>query len=104
MTNDEKICDQQQQYDIKREAAKLFTLSPGKIDRFEYSTGEKILPFNQSQTIERAKFTYSLHGKAFEKQTKTNGTQGEKQAKFLESLNLFKRLEEQLQNNFPGDQ
>ena len=34
-------------------------------------TGEKILPFNQSRTIEQAKFTYSPLEKAFEKQIKT---------------------------------
>ena len=34
-------------------------------------TGEKILPSNQSRTIEQAKFTYSPLEKAFEKQIKT---------------------------------
>ena len=32
------------QYDINREAAKKSTLSPGKIDKTEYLTGEEILP------------------------------------------------------------
>ena len=35
------------------------------------NTGEKILPSNQRQTAEQAKFTYSPLGKDFEKQTKT---------------------------------
>ena len=47
------------------------TLSPGKIEKYEYRTGEEILPSNQQHTIEQAKFTYSPLGKAFEKQTKT---------------------------------
>ena len=46
-------------------------LSSGKIDKYEYLTGEEILPLNQQQIIEQAKFTYSPLGKAFEKQTKT---------------------------------
>ena len=39
--------------------------------RLEYFTGEEILPSNQTQIIEQAKFAYSPLGKTFEKQTKT---------------------------------
>ena len=42
-----------------------------KIDKYDYLTGEEILSSNQRQTIEPAKFIYSIFGKAFEKQTKT---------------------------------
>ena len=35
------------QYDINREAAKISALSSGKIDKYEYLTGEEILPSNQ---------------------------------------------------------
>ena len=56
------------QYDINREVAKISALSPGKIHKYEYFTGEDILPSNQQQIIEQAKFTYSPLGKAFEKQ------------------------------------
>ena len=59
------------QYDINREAAKISALSSGKIDKYEYLTGEEILPSNKPQIIEKAKFTCSPLGKAFEKQTKT---------------------------------
>ena len=45
-------------------------LSSGKIHKYEYLTGEDILPSNQQQIIEQAKFTYSPLGKAFEKQIK----------------------------------
>ena len=38
----------------------------------------KIIPSNQQQTIEQAKFTYSPLGKAFEKQIKTIEDQGNK--------------------------
>ena len=70
MTIDDKIRDEKLQYDINREAAKISTLSSGKIDKYEYLTGEEILRFNQTQTIEQAKFVYSPLGKALEKQTK----------------------------------
>ena len=69
---DEKIED-----DINREAPKISALSSGKIDKYEYLTGEEILPSNQQQIIEQAKFTYSPLGKAFEKQTKTIEDQGQ---------------------------
>ena len=46
--------------------------------------GEEILPSNQQQIIEQAKFTYSPLGKAFEKQTKTIEDKGEKQIKAIQ--------------------
>ena len=73
-------------YDINREAAKISALSSGKLDKYEYLTGEEILPSNQQQIIQQAKFTYSPLGKAFEKQTKTIEDQGKKQVVTLESL------------------
>ena len=45
-------------------------------NKYEYLTGEEILPSNQKQIIEQAKFTYSPSGKAFEKQIKTIEDQG----------------------------
>ena len=68
MTIEDQIKDEKLQYDINREAAKISALSSGKIDKYEFLTGEEILPSNQQQTIEQGKFTYSLLGKAFEKQ------------------------------------
>ena len=65
-----KIRDEKLQYDINREATKISALSSGKIDKYEYLTGEEILPSNQRQIIEQGKFGYSPLGKAFEKQTK----------------------------------
>ena len=47
MTNDDKIRDEKLQCDSNREAAKISTLSSGKIDKYEYLTGKEILPFNQ---------------------------------------------------------
>ena len=71
MTIEDKIKDEKLQYDINREAAKVSALSSGKIDKYEYLTGEEILPSKQQQIIEQAKFTYSPLGTALEKQTKT---------------------------------
>ena len=64
------------QYDINREAAKISALSFGKIDKYEYLTGEEILPPDQRIVIEQAKFAYFPLGKTFEKQTKTIKDQG----------------------------
>ena len=78
MTIEDQIKDEKLQYDINREAAKISALSSGKIDTYEYLTGEEILPSNQQQIIEQANFTYSPLGKAFEKQTKTIEDEGKK--------------------------
>ena len=79
MTIDVQIEHEKLKYDINRENAKILALSSGKIDKYEYLTGEEILPSNQKQTIERSKVIYSRLGKAFEKQTKTSEDQGKKQ-------------------------
>ena len=63
----------------------------GKIDKYEYLTGEEILPSDLSRIIEQAKFTYSPLGKAFEKQIKTIEEQGKKQVDAI--TNQSKRLE-----------
>ena len=54
--------------------------------KYPYYSGEDMLPSNQEQIIEQAKFTYSLLGKAFEKQIKTIEDQGEKQIDPLQNL------------------
>ena len=59
MTTDDQIEDEKLQEDINREAAKISALSSDKIDKCEYLTSEEILPSNQKQIIEKAKFTYS---------------------------------------------
>ena len=70
MSIDDKIKHKKLQYEINKEAAKISPLSSGKIDKYEYLTGEEILPSNERQIIEQEKFTYSPLGKAFEKQIK----------------------------------
>ena len=76
MTIDDQIKDEILQYDIDREAAKISALSSGKIDKYEYVTGEESLSSNQEQIIEQAKFTYSRLGKSFKNQTKAIEDQG----------------------------
>ena len=49
MTIDDQIKDEKLQYDINREAAKMSALSSGKMNKYEYLTGEETLPSNQKQ-------------------------------------------------------
>ena len=86
MTINDQIKDEKLQYDINREAAKISALSSGKLHKYEYLTGEDILPSNQQQIIEQTKFTYSPLGKAFDKQIKTIEDQGKKQVDALGKL------------------
>ena len=79
MTINDHIRDEKLQYDINREAAKISTLSSGKNRKYEYLTGEDILPSNQQQIMVQAKFTYFPLGKAFEKQIETIEDQGQKE-------------------------
>ena len=79
MTIEDQIRDEKLQFDINRQAAKITALSSGKIEKYEYLTGEEILPSKQQQMIEQAKFTYSPLGNAFEKQKRAIKDQGEKQ-------------------------
>ena len=66
-----KIRDEKVQYYINRKAAKIYiNIVISKIPKYEYLTVEEILPSNQSQMIEQAKFTYSALGKAFKYQKK----------------------------------
>ena len=55
---------------LTEKQAKISVLSSRKIDKYEFLTGKEILSSNQRQILERAKFTYSPLGKAFEKQQK----------------------------------
>ena len=92
MTINDQIRDENLRYNINREAAKVSVLSSGKIHIYEYLNGEDILPSNQQQIIEQAKFTYSPLGKAFEKQIKTIEDQGEKQIKAIQGRGQVKAI------------
>ena len=93
MTINDQIRDEKLQYDVTRETAKISALSSGKIQyEYEYLTGEDILPSNQQQITEQAKFTYSRLRKAFEKQIKTIEDQGEKQIKAIQDKGQVKTI------------
>ena len=70
----------------------MSALSSGKLHKYEYLTGEDILPSNQQQIIEQTKFTYSPLGKAFDKQIKTIEDQGKKQVDSLNTLKSDKKI------------
>ena len=92
MTIDGQTEDEKLQYDINREAAKISAFSSGLSNKYEYLTGEEILPFNEKQIIEQAKFTYSTVVKAFEKQIKVIENQAEKQIKAIQNQGEIKTI------------
>ena len=59
MTIDDQIRDEKLQYNINREAAKISALSSNKFNKYEYLTGEEMLPPNQKQMIQHS--LYHLH-------------------------------------------
>ena len=101
MTIDDQIKGEKEQYNIHREAAKISVLSSGKISKYEYLTGEEILPSNQKQIIEQTEFILSC---AFEKQTKAIEDQGKNQISVLkESGNQIIESNEIDKNDFNID-
>ena len=62
---DRKIKQNESQYDLDREAAKISVLSSNNLDKYELLTGEDL--GLKPSTIEEAKFEYSTLGKAFNK-------------------------------------
>ena len=98
MTINDQIRNEKLQYDLNRETAKISALSSGKIHKYEYLTGEDILPSNQQQIIEQAKFSYSSLGKAFEKHIKTIKDHGEKQIKAIQDQGQLKTIKKYVYN------
>ena len=99
MTIDDRIRDEKLQYDINREAAKISALSSNETRKYDYLTGEEILPSNQKQIIEQAKFTYSPFGKVFEKQIKEIEDQDEKQIKGIQSQGKVEKIKKNTDDN-----
>ena len=60
-----KIKQNESQYDIDREAAKISALSSNNLDKYELLTGEDLVL--KPSTIEQAKFEYSSLSKVFNK-------------------------------------
>ena len=72
---------QKLQYDINREA-KILILSSDEIHKYEYLTGEEILPSGLSQVLEQPNFIY--FGKTFQELIKIIRNQREKQIRDIE--------------------
>ena len=60
-----KIKQNEAQYDLGREVAKISALSSNNLDKYEYLTGEDL--GLKPSTVEQAKFEYSPLGKIFNK-------------------------------------
>ena len=103
MTINDQIKDEKLQYNINREAAKISALSSGKLHKYEYLTGEYILPSTQQQIIEQTKFTYSPLGKAFDKQIKIIEDQGKKQVDALNTLKSDNKITIKKYTHDPND-
>ena len=93
---DHNFRDEKLQHNINKEAAKISALSSRKINKFEYLTDKEMLPYNRSQMIEQAKFTYLPLRKALKKQTRTK----------LQSSSLSNKKDElnQIESIFPKNQ
>ena len=64
-TWDKKILQNEAQYDLDRKAAKMSALSSNNLDKYEYLTSDDL--GLKPNTIEQARFEYSLLGKIFNK-------------------------------------
>ena len=60
---DNKVKANQAQYDLDKEAAKIFALSSEELQKYEYLTGEDL--GCKPDVIQIAKFEYSPLGKSF---------------------------------------
>ena len=90
---DNKILQNEAQYDLDRKGAKISALSSNNLDKYEYLTGEDL--GLKPNTIEQARFEYSLLGKFLDKELdKDDQEEG-----------LFKRLKniENAQKNLVKD-
>ena len=76
---DDKIKQNQADYDLYRQNAKISALSSGELDKYEYLTGEDL--GYRPDLVQKAKFEYSLLGQAFNKGLDSN----EKQEGLLKS-------------------
>ena len=89
---DRKIKQNEAQYDLDREAAKISALSSNNLDKYEYLTGEDL--GLKPSTVEQAKFEYSPLGKIFNKGLSKDD---KKEGLFKRLENIKDKNEEQLQ-------
>ena len=62
---DNKIRQNQADYDLYRKNAKIFAVSSGKLDKYEYLTGEDLE--YRPDHVQKAKFEYNPLGQVFNK-------------------------------------
>ena len=67
---DDKIKANKAQYDLDRQAAIIFTLSSGELEKYEYLTGENL--GYKPDLVQKAKFEYSPLGQVFNKGSDVN--------------------------------
>ena len=78
-------------------------LSSGKTDKYEYLTGEEILPSDQRRVTKQTNFIYSPLGEASEKQRNTIEDQAIKQVEALKTLKSKENRElESTERFFPN--
>ena len=70
---DNKIRQNQADYDLYRKNAKISGLSSGKLDKYDYLTGEDL--GYKPEPIQKAKFEYSPLGQVFNKGLDSNERQ-----------------------------
>ena len=87
-----KIKQNESQYDLDREAAKISALSSNNLDKYEYLTGEDL--GLKPSTVEQTKFEYSPLGKIFNKGLDKDD---QKEGLFKRLENIKDKNEEQLQ-------
>ena len=91
---DRKIKQNEAQYDLDREAAKISALSSNNLDKYEYLTGEDL--DLKPSTVEQAKFEYSPLGKIFNKGL----SEDDKKEGILKRLENIKNKNDELLNTF----
>ena len=91
---DRKIKQNEAQYDLDREAAKISAFSSNNLDKFEYLTGEDL--GLKPSTLEQAKFEYSPLGKIFNKGL----SEDDKKEGILKRLENIKDKNDELLNTF----
>ena len=90
---DRKIKQNEAQYDLGREAAKISAFSSNNLDKYEYLTGEDL--GLKPSTVEQAKFEYSPLGKIFNK-----GLSKDDKKEILKTLENIKDKNDELLNTF----
>ena len=91
---DNKIRSNQGQYDLDRQNAKIFALSSGELDKYEYLTGDDL--GYKLDIVQKTKFEYSPFGQVFNKGLDTS----EKQVGLLKRLkNIEDNTDRQLEEN-----